>query len=415
MVETGTIYCGKANQVLSQFPEGSVDLIYMDPPFFSNRNYELVWGNGYELKAYEDRWKGGIENYIAWMEPVIRECQRVLKDTGTLYLHCDWHANAHLRILLDRIFGENHFLNEVVWCYSGGGTPRKDYPRKHDTIFRYAKGNDYTFNVEYRPYKEGIIPTHSTGEALDMERGTPITDWWTDIKIVTPFSANRKEKLGYPTQKPEALLERIVKVSSNPTDIVLDPMSGGGTTVAVAQRLGRRWVAIDISPLACKMMQSRLRKLGATPMMIGMPMSVKAMKALEPFAFQERVLELMYGHPNPRKTGDMGVDGWLLDGRPVQVKQSEGIGRVPVDNFETALRRLKKKAGIIVAFSFGKGAHEEVARAKNHEDLDIELKTVRAILDDMGAHDEELEALDWVEHNGGDPVLPSVPLPRAGE
>ena len=100
------IYCGDCKKVLAQFPEGSVDMIYVDPPFFSNRQYEVLWGDGYELRAFEDRWKGGIENYIAWMEPKLRECRRVLKDTGTMYLHCDWHANAHLRILMDKIFGE---------------------------------------------------------------------------------------------------------------------------------------------------------------------------------------------------------------------------------------------------------------------------------------------------------------------
>lgn len=121
MGNTKAIYCGDCKDVLFEVPEKSVDLIYVDPPFFSNRHYEVLWGDGYEVRAFEDRWKGGIENYIAWMEDRLRECYRVLKETGSMYLHCDWHANAHLRILMDKIFGESNFRNEIVWCYGSGG------------------------------------------------------------------------------------------------------------------------------------------------------------------------------------------------------------------------------------------------------------------------------------------------------
>jgi hypothetical protein len=145
------------------------------------------------------------------------------------------------------------------------------------------------------------------------------------------------------------------------------------------------------------MTERRLRKLGAAPHMIGMPMSIKSLRALEPFAFQSWVIEKLYGHPSPKKVGDMGVDGFLPDGRPLQVKRSDGVGRNVVDNFETAIDRMGKKEGMIVAFSFGKGAHEEVARIKNSKSVNVELKTVEQILEDMGAHDEELEALEWAD------------------
>lgn len=115
-MKLNSIYCGDCQRVLgntSEFPDESVDLIYADPPFFSNKQYEVLWGDGYELRAFEDRWKGGIENYIAWMEPKLRECHRVLKNSGAMYLHCDWHANAHLRILMDQIFGPSNFRNEI--------------------------------------------------------------------------------------------------------------------------------------------------------------------------------------------------------------------------------------------------------------------------------------------------------------
>lgn len=231
-LETGVIYCGDNTERLSQFPADSVDLIYLDPPFFSNRFYEVIWGDEAEIRSFEDRWAGGINHYVGWMRDRVIELYRVLKPTGTLYLHCDYHASHYLKVMLDEVFGENRFRNEIVWCYSGGGIPRKDYPRKHDTIFRYAKGSEWTFNVERKPYKENTqaVGRHSTyvpeaQRAIDLERGTPVTDWWTDIKTVTGWSP---ERLGYPTQKPVALLERIIKASSNPGDVVLDPSAGAG-------------------------------------------------------------------------------------------------------------------------------------------------------------------------------------------
>lgn len=116
-----TIYAGDCKEVLRHFPENCVDMVYADPPFFSNEQYEVIWGDGYELRAFEDRWKGGIQNYIAWMKERIIECHRVLKDTGLFYLHCDWHAGHYLKVMCDEIFGYNNFRNEIVWCYSGGG------------------------------------------------------------------------------------------------------------------------------------------------------------------------------------------------------------------------------------------------------------------------------------------------------
>ena len=383
------IYCGDCKEVLRHFPENCVDLIYLDPPFFSNRHYEVLWGDGYELRAFADRWKGGINNYIAWMGERLQECHRVLKATGSIYLHCDYHANSYLRILMSQIFEEKHFLNEIVWCYRGGGTPKRGFGRRHDTIFRYAKSDNYNFYPDLIriPYQaEGIGRTDDAmwGKHEGTNKvykpnplGKIPEDWW----LMNILNANDPERLGYPTQKPEALLQRIINASSSPTDIVLDPFCGCGTAIAVAHKLGRRWIGVDVSPTACKLMTNRMRSIGAKGFqIIGLPKTVEELKAIQPFEFQNWVMEKLYGRVSPRKVGDMGIDGYYLDGSPIQVKQSEDVGRNVIDNFETAMQRIGKNKGVIVAFSFGKGAYEEVARAKLEQGLEITLKTVDEIL-----------------------------------
>lgn len=385
-LDTNVIYCGDNLGRLAQFPADSIDLIYLDPPFFSNRHYEVIWGDEAEVRSFEDRWSGGIRHYVAWMRERVIEMKRVLKPTGTLYLHCDWHASHYLKVMLDDIFGDGQFRNEIVWCYSGGGIPRRDYPRKHDIIFRYTKGPTWTFNVERKPYKENTqqVGQHSTyipeeRRAIDLAKGTPVTDWWTDIKTVTGWSP---ERLGYPTQKPVRLLRRIVEASSNPGDIVLDPFCGCGTTLTAAHNLGRQWIGLDISPTACNVMRRQLAQVGLVVDVRGLPETMDDLRALKPFEFQNWIIERINGTHAPRRSGDMGIDGWsFLTHDPIQVKQSDGIGRNVIDNFETAITRDERKKGYVIAFSFGRGAVEEVARAKGKAGLEIELVTVQSLLD----------------------------------
>ncbi len=404
-MKTNAIYCGDSQTVLgntNEFPDESVDLVYVDPPFFSNKTYEVLWGDGYERRAFEDRWKGGIENYIAWMEPKIRECQRVLKKTGSMYLHCDWHANAHLRILMDEVFGANMFLNEIAWCYETSGKSRRWFARKHDTIFLYSKGPNYTFNVDAVKVPRKASNHMRTGKDLDgrvyeektdrksgkvyrwyLDEGALPADYWTDIKFI---NWEAKERLHYPTQKPETLLERLIKASSNAGEVVLDPMCGCGTAVAVSERLGRKWVGIDVSPTACKLMVRRMRKIGVQMKqddIIGLPKTEEQVRGMTPFEFQNWIFQnIPGGRVSTRLRGDMGIDGHDFYGNPVQVKQSEGVGRNVVDNFETAMRREKKTRGTIVGLSFGAGAQEEVARAKNHDGLEITLKTLKELMEE---------------------------------
>ncbi len=263
--QLNTIYCGDCMEIMTKFPDACVDLIYADPPFFSNQNYEVSKEDAYGTRGFEDRWIGGIQTYISWMVARIEQIHRILKGSGLFYLHCGIHASHYLKIECDRIFGYDNFRNEIIWCYSGGGIPKKDFPNKHDIIFRYSKSKDYIYNPEYKPYTPGTVQRGRTpikgkyySEGLRKE-GTPITDWWTDIKYI--HSPTDKERLGYPTQKSEALLERIIKSSSNINDIVLDPFSGSGTTIAVAHKLARRWIGIEISTVACNLMRDRMKGL----------------------------------------------------------------------------------------------------------------------------------------------------------
>ena len=384
--KTNVIYCGDCQKILRQhIPDNSIDLIYADPPFFTEKKYEVIWGDGYEIRAYEDRWKGGIQNYLAWMEPKLRECQRVLKQTGSMYLHCDYHANAHLRILMDKIFEEKNFQNEVIWWYHTGGASKVRFARSHDTLLFYTKGDKWTFNWEELKYSR-------TEKALKRARNPKgarisITDVYKvpeDVLEIQQMNPMAKERVGYPTQKPEALLEAIIKASSNPMDIILDPFCGCGTAIAVAHKLGRRWIGIDVSPTACKLMFKRMQKLNPSlrleETVIGLPKTVEELRTLQPFEFQNWVIQKLGARVSERKIGDMGIDGFTFDLKPIQVKQSDNVGRNVVDNFETAMRRVNAKRGIIVAFSFGKGAYEEVARAKLQEGLEIELITVEELI-----------------------------------
>lgn len=395
-----TLYCGDNLEVMRTLPDEFVDLIYLDPPFFSNRQYNVIWGDEAEKRSFEDTWEGGIEGYISWMQDRLYEMRRILKPTGSIYLHCDWHASHRLRVLMDNIFGENSFRNEIIWSYKRYTAASKSFQRLHDTILFYGKSGENRFNVLREEYgeKSGRADSHYKQDEdgkwyrwqkrkgkkpykIYLSKGRRIGDVW-NIPII---NASAKERKGYPTQKPEALLERIIKASSNKGDIVMDPFCGCGTTIAVAEKLERKWLGIEISYTACELMKQRLIwDCGADAdsfQVIGMPTTIDDAKKLQPFDFQNWILRKCNAFSSPRKTGDKGIDGFsFLHKYPIQVKQSEHIGRNVVDNFKAALDRVKQKIGFIVAFSFGSGAIGETARLNRDEGYEIELVTVEQIL-----------------------------------
>jgi DNA modification methylase len=250
--------------------EGRIQLIYADPPFFSNRRYPARVGRGEDSRrpkewhlaeGYADHWDD-IEAYLDMLFPRLVFMNRLLSPTGTLYLHLDWHANAYARLLLDEIFGAEQFLNEIVWVYHGPSPIRSAFNRKHDTILVYTKSPQYTFNVDAvrQPYDPTTIKTFASspkagfGKVPNLARGKVPEDWWY-FPVVARL---HNERTGYPTQKPAALMERIILASSNPGDTVADFFCGSGTTPYTAARLGRNFIASDMTWRAIHTARSRL-------------------------------------------------------------------------------------------------------------------------------------------------------------
>ena len=373
-LKTNVLYFGDNLEILRKYiPDNCIDLVYLDPPFNSKKDYNILFkeNGGVEseaqIKAFTDTWhwtqvaentyheivtKGPIKvgkligalhdsignndvmAYLVMMTARLIELHRVLKPTGSLYLHCDPTASHYLKLVLDQIFGPANFRNEIVWCYTGPARAISTFPTKHDIIFRYSKGGKPTFNpdsirvpysesfIARRMYTEGKggiykgrVRTQEETEAYD--KGKVPEDWWNDIP--TGGQLSRKERLGYETQKPLALLERIIKASSNEGDIVLDPFCGCGTAVVAAQKLNRRWIGIDITHLAVNLMRNRLKDSfpGIQFEVIGEPKDLASAKALarqKPdgrYQFQYWATGKIGARPlgEKKKGADKGIDG----------------------------------------------------------------------------------------------------------
>ena len=276
--------------LLAEF-EGQIDLIYIDPPFATGRaSFKTRLQIGPESAAppidqplYSDAWGRGKSAYLQMIYSRLELMRRLLKPDGCLYVHCDWRTSAHLRLILDELFGEENFVNEIIWGYSRGGKGRDRFGRKHDTIYFYAKGPGYTFHgkdpqvaVRRRPNSHMRVQVDADGRAIQektdrktgkvyrypADEGKTPEDYWTDIEGLNRQAA---ERVTYATQKPEALLRRILAASSDPGDLVADFFCGSGTTLAAAEALGRRWIGVDLEPFAVHTTRKRLTAPGASP------------------------------------------------------------------------------------------------------------------------------------------------------
>jgi len=461
-MDKNRLILGDNLEKLREIASESVDLIYLDPPFFSDRKYEVIWGDEGEVRSFEDRWAGGIEHYIGWLKERVEEMYRVLKPTGMLFLHCDWNASQYIKVnILDKLFGYNNCRNEIIWkrnfTKKGSQHSMTRLAVNNDTIFMYSKSAKYTFYTpksknldenellkiydkidendkrfksepielpaimarknlifEYKGYipKYGWMMVKEKLDELDRQNkiyftkngkprrknflddyeGSEIDNIWTDI---LPIGQNQSEIIGYPTQKPELLLHRIIEMASNEGDLVLDPFVGGGTTVAVADKLNRKWIGIDQSVMAVKVTDFRLRKqqdiFSQEYELVLRRYDYENIRNMDAFEFEKWIIEQFGGKSNNKKGGDNGIDG-KKDNAPIQVKRSDNVGVNVIKNFWASLQQFDKKlfdknikekktAGYIIAFSFGKGAIEEVARLKSKENIIIELKKVSDIVD----------------------------------
>ncbi|MBU1262856.1 site-specific DNA-methyltransferase, partial [bacterium] len=279
--------------LLAQGYEGKINLIYIDPPFDSKADYShkmTIEGNEFtkepsviERLAYKDTWTGGTDSYLDMLYPRLQLMKRLLTEDGSIYVHCDWHKSHYIKVMLDEIFGFENFRNEIVWCYTGPSRKVNDFPDKHDIILRYTKTENRKFNIdEIRvPYSESFLDRRKYTEGIggiyagrerelenveDFKQGKVPEDWWNDIPSGGQISI--REIVGYQTQKPQKLLERIIKASSNEGDLIADFFLGSGTTLAVAEKLGRRWLGCELGKVGIQVTRTRLVEMQAKPFLI---------------------------------------------------------------------------------------------------------------------------------------------------
>jgi DNA modification methylase len=468
------VYCGDNLERLAKLPDACVDLIYIDPPFNSNRNYEVFWGETKEKRSFEDR-HASTQAYIDYMRPRCVQLARVLKKTGSFYYHCDDHASHYVKVMLDAIFGHNNFQSEIIWKRTSARSDAHRINQVHDTIFLYTGSNEFTWNASYTPLdptyvedkyshvdasgrrymldnmtspnprpnmmyewkghaspdkgwrysKETMAELDAKGlvwyptdkkkrprlkRFLDDSPGIPLGSVWTDIP---PVNSQAQERLGYPTQKPLPLLERIISASSNPNDIILDAFCGCGTALVAAQNLGRQWIGIDISPTACRMMAKRLRDVcnmkESEPrwkahqpdafVVRDLPWTAEKLRALPHFEFENWAVIALGGIPNKVQVGDMGIDGRIFpvgtkpakgglfsdDWFPIQVKQMDKVGRPDIDAFQAVMEREGeggRQRGFFVSFGYTKDAEDECRAFFKRAGRIIKLLTVQEILDE---------------------------------
>ncbi len=437
------LYYGDNLDILRKYiPENSIDLIYLDPPFNSKADYNILYKeptggpSKAQITAFEDTWhwteetertfqeivdtapadvvdmmtafrkfirRNDMMAYLIMMCIRLIELRRVLKDTGSIYLHCDPTASHYLKIVMDTIFGAKNFRNEIVWCYKRYTAISNRFQRLHDVILFYSKKDKATFNQLLVPYgeKSGKLDSHYKQDEngrwfrwqkrknaepykVYLSEGVKMGDWW-DIPII---NASAKERLGYPTQKPEALLERIIKASSNEGEIVLDPFCGCGTTIAVAQRLNRNWIGIDITHLAINLIKWRLKHMfGLEPKrdykIIGEPEDLAGAKELASqnrYQFQWWACSLIDARPygDKKKGADKGIDGIIyfnIDkdkiGKAIVQVKSGNVSVKDIRDLGHVIERERAEIGIFITLELPTKQMQEEAIQKGFYRLEI--------------------------------------------
>ena len=391
------LFWGDNLHVMRQLRNETIDLIYIDPPFFSGKHYNVIFGDQNELRSFSDIWQGGMPGYLIWLNSRLYEMKRLLKRNGSIYVHCDWHASHYIKVEMDKIFGYDNFRNEVIWHYGlGAFRATQHYPRKHDALLFYSKSlQDATFNVQRLEPTDAMLKKYSHidengnrymisyGKRYYLKGGKPADTVW-DVPAIAP---NSGERIGYPTQKPETLLERIIKASTNENDIVADFFGGGGTTAAVAQRLRRRWITCDQSRVAVAITAGRLTrqveeqtgKLFAVPDFTVEHWGVyeaRRLAAAPPHQFRAFVLSCFGARDEDQEDGIHGYKGAI----PVWVgdpDQSTSITQDDVQTFANSIRKTLRyqqdnlRDGFMLAWAFRTDATEAANRLRQLEQTDL--------------------------------------------
>jgi len=250
MLEINKVVCMDNLEYLKQIPNDYINLIYSD----------ILYNTGKKFKDYDDN-LGTPQEAMSWYKPRLLEMRRTLKDTGSIYLQCDYRLVHYLKVEMDNIFGIKNFRNDIVWCYNGGGVTKKQFNKKHDDILFYSKTNNFKFNTQYQPYNDNtakrFLSKHKgKDKSSNLLIGTPMTDWWTDIKCIA--NPANKEYTGYKTQKPLQLMDRIIKASSIEGDLCADFFIGSGGFIIKSKELKRNYIGCDIGQKAVDITNSRL-------------------------------------------------------------------------------------------------------------------------------------------------------------
>ncbi len=409
-MENNSIYLGDCLDLLNNVEDGSVDLIYMDPPFYTQTVQKLSSKEGKQY-SFEDSWDT-IEDYVEYIKQRFEECKRVLKDTGSIFVHCDRNASHYLKVALDKVFGDNNFQSEIVWSYKRWSNSKKGLLNNHQIIFFYSKTADFKFNPMYTDYSETTnvdqilqdrvrdengkskYKTDSNGTVVmgQAKKGVPLSDVW-EIPYLNPKA---KERVGYPTQKPIILLEQIIKLVTDEDDLVLDPFAGSGTTLVASKMLNREYLGFDISEDAVDLAKSRLESLVKTESIL-LKKGKKAYQNLDENCLA--VIKSMDAVPVQRNSG---IDGFLkehIDGGSVSIRiqrDDETLGET-ISKLTKASRT--KQCSYMVAIR----THKDIFETVNYNELqtnviiidkyDIQLeKAISKIKNNDNIHELAVEA-----------------------
>lgn len=456
-LDPNRLFWGDNLHVMRQLSSESIDLIYIDPPFFSGRQYNVIFGDRNELRSFSDIWEGGMPGYLIWLNARLYEMKRLLRKTGSIYVHCDWHASHYIKVEMDKVFGYDCFMNELVWCYRGGGVPRDRFARKHDVILWYRKGPKCKFNVDAVriPYSNESVERLTYTARAFRESGTYDTyrpnekgkhpEDWFEIQPLMP--SEKTERIGYPTQKPLELLQRLIEAATDPDDVVADFFLGGGSFVAAAAgarstrtdedrpaiqfrpELARRWLGCDQSRVAVAITSDRLTTLVESAGLFRVPAAVpdftvehwgvyeaRRLSEAPPEQFRAFVLRAFGAVSEEREADIHGYKGAI----PVWVgepDQKKAVTATDVQAFANAMRRTLRykqdnlRDGIMLAWAFRPDAMEAAERLRRLEQTDLNFIRLDMIRIDSQRFREHVGALS-TEHADYENFLTFVQPPR---